>query len=166
MIKNFKGLKQRCQRQFLALPRLDDSSISVFPTYLSVRKYYVNVEMDSYIFVSSVLGIHNYCVTMEIVSFFLSFHSMSMYVNTLLIEMYSSISVSPTYVSVCKYYVNVEMDSYIFVFSVLGTHNYRVTLKRIVTFFGLSILCLCILIPYYYRNVQFYFCLSYLLVCT
>jgi hypothetical protein len=37
----------------------------------------------------------------------------------IIIEMYSSISVFPTYLSVCKYYVNVEMDSYIFVFSVL-----------------------------------------------
>ncbi len=67
--------------------------------------------------------------------------------------MYSSISVSPTYLSVHKYYVNVEMDSYIFVFSVLGTHNYCVTMKCIVTFFGLSVLCLCTLIPYYYRSV-------------
>ncbi len=62
------------------------SSISVSPTYLSVRKYYVNVEMDSYISVFSVLGTHDYRVTMKcIVTFFWSFHSMSMYFNTLLL---------------------------------------------------------------------------------
>jgi hypothetical protein len=32
-------------------------------------------------------------------------------------EMYTSISVLPMYLSVSKYYVNVEMDSYILVFS-------------------------------------------------
>jgi hypothetical protein len=35
----------------------------------------------------------------------------------IIIEMYTSISVLPMYLSVSKYYVDVEMDSYILVFS-------------------------------------------------
>ncbi len=52
-----------------------------------------------------------------IVTFF-SFHTY-VYVRKylIIIEMYISISVLPMYLSVSKYYVNVEIDSYILVFS-------------------------------------------------
>jgi hypothetical protein len=52
-----------------------------------------------------------------IVTFF-SFHTY-VYVRKylIIIEMYTSISVLPMYLSVSKYYVNVEMDSFILVFS-------------------------------------------------
>jgi hypothetical protein len=50
--------------------------------------------------------------------YFLSFH-VYVYVHKylIIIVMYTSISVLPMYLSVNKYYVNVEMDSYILVFS-------------------------------------------------